>query len=84
MKSCPLCHETIGPDSEIAFVPVSPVIYPYIKGLEVHAGCLAAARRGAFERGRASRRRAIESFDAFDRDRADTRSVQRVVTEGPG
>jgi hypothetical protein len=47
--SCPLCHGRLRPGDERTIVPVSPVVWPGVAGLEVHAGCLAAARRGAFE-----------------------------------
>jgi hypothetical protein len=69
------------PASEISLVPVSPIVYPGVAGLEVHSACLAAARRGAFERGRARRLRAIESFDRSDGEPAETRPGKGVVTE---
>jgi hypothetical protein len=47
--SCPLCHGSLERGEERASVPVSPVVWPGVVGLDVHAGCLAAARRGAFE-----------------------------------
>jgi hypothetical protein len=46
---CPLCHRDLGATGSRAFVPVSPVVYPGVEGLEVHGDCLAAARRGEFE-----------------------------------
>jgi hypothetical protein len=46
---CPLCHRGLAGSGEPAFVPVSPVIYPGVAGLEVHGACLAAARRGEFD-----------------------------------
>lgn len=49
MNVCPLCHRGLTGADTIAFVPVSPVIYPGVAGLEVHGGCLAAARRGEFD-----------------------------------
>jgi hypothetical protein len=49
---CPLCHRGLAGAGESAFVPVSPVIYPGVAGLEVHVECLAAARRGEFDRPR--------------------------------
>jgi len=84
MNSCPLCHDELGVGSDTALVPVSPVVYPGITGLEVHSSCLAAARLGAFERGRARTSRAIESSDESSSDRADARFVQRGATEGSG
>lgn len=48
-RSCPLCHGPLRPGEELALVPVSPAAWPGVAGLDVHAGCLAAARRGAFE-----------------------------------
>ncbi|MGW8282814.1 MAG: hypothetical protein ACWGON_05905, partial [Gemmatimonadota bacterium] len=62
MNFCPLCHGVLRAEAEKALVPVSPVVYPGIEGLEVHAACLAAARRGEFDEGRAPLRLAIESF----------------------
>ena len=47
--SCPLCHGPLARGDERATVPVSPVVWPGVAGLDVHAICLAAARRGAFE-----------------------------------
>ena len=49
MSFCPLCHRDLGTTGPRAFVPVSPVVYPGVEGLEVHADCLAAARRGEFD-----------------------------------
>jgi hypothetical protein len=49
---CPLCHRGLVGAGETEFVPVSPVIYPGVAGLEVHADCLAAARRGEFDAAR--------------------------------
>ena len=49
MNFCPLCHRDLGATGSRAFVPVSPVVYPGVEGLEVHGDCLAAARRGEFE-----------------------------------
>lgn len=49
-RYCPLCRQALGQEGAVVRVPVSPVVYPGHEGLEVHAGCLAAARRGAFER----------------------------------
>jgi hypothetical protein len=49
VRSCPLCHRELEGSSAISFVPVSPIVYPGIEGLEVHSDCLAAARRGEFE-----------------------------------
>jgi hypothetical protein len=46
---CPLCHRDLGTGTARAFVPVSPVVYPGVEGLEVHGDCLAAARRGEFD-----------------------------------
>lgn len=82
MNSCPLCHDELAVGTEIALVPVSPVVYPGIEGLQVHANCLAAARRGEFDEGRASVRHAIESLRASVRDRVDTRFENRGTTEG--
>lgn len=48
-SSCPLCHHPLGRKEERAAVPVSPVVWPGVAGLDVHAACLSAARRGAFE-----------------------------------
>lgn len=47
--SCPLCHGPLAPGEELALVPVSPVAWPGVAGIDVHAACLSAARRGAFE-----------------------------------
>ena len=49
MSFCPLCHRDLGATGTRAFVPVSPVVYPGVEGLEVHGDCLAAARRGEFD-----------------------------------
>lgn len=49
MSFCPLCHRDLGATGSRAFVPVSPVVYPGVEGLEVHGDCLAAARRGEFD-----------------------------------
>ncbi|MCL7969462.1 MAG: hypothetical protein M8872_00300 [marine benthic group bacterium] len=49
MNVCPLCHRGLPGAGTTAFVPVSPVIYPGVAGLEVHDACLAAARRGEFD-----------------------------------
>ena len=49
MSFCPLCHRDLGATGPRAFVPVSPVVYPGVEGLEVHGDCLAAARRGEFD-----------------------------------
>ena len=49
MNVCPLCHRVLPGAGTTAFVPVSPVIYPGVPGLEVHGACLAAARRGEFD-----------------------------------
>lgn len=49
MNLCPLCHRNLAAASAKAFVPVSPIVYPGVEGLEVHADCLEAARRGEFE-----------------------------------
>ncbi|MDT8436971.1 MAG: hypothetical protein RRA92_09465 [Gemmatimonadota bacterium] len=48
--SCPLCHEALADREERALVAVSPVVYPGVAGLDVHARCLRAAREGAFEK----------------------------------
>lgn len=52
MNVCPLCHRELAGAASTAFVPVSPVVYPGVEGLEVHGACLAAARRGEFDRAR--------------------------------
>lgn len=49
MNFCPLCHRDLGTGTARALVPVSPVVYPGVEGLEVHGDCLAAARRGEFD-----------------------------------
>ena len=49
MNFCPLCHRDLGATGTRTFVPVSPVVYPGVEGLEVHGDCLAAARRGEFD-----------------------------------
>ena len=49
MNFCPLCHRDLGATGSRAFVPVSPVVYPGVEGLEVHGDCLAAVRRGEFD-----------------------------------
>lgn len=46
---CPLCHRPLARGEDRAVVPVSPVVWPGVAGLDVHDACLCAARRGAFE-----------------------------------
>ncbi len=51
-EACPICHEVVAENEPAEWVPVCPLVYPDVGGLQCHETCLARER----ERNRVLRR----------------------------
>jgi hypothetical protein len=43
-EACPICHRSIGTEETAEWVPVCPVVYPEVAGLQCHESCLSDER----------------------------------------